>query len=472
MFSYPGVVPTDPRLDLRALLDAVEAAPPTAAVEALSAELAKEVGASEVSFLIADIIGGSLSRLARASRDGATPADGARPQSVPIEGTAAGRALSSQHVQLVQVGTQTGTGQQMDDDTADGVAGRSGGAAGLERHEGVEGGVWLYAPVTERGEAVGVLELLLPVAPDESTSAYLASAAHALAYVVIADRRYTDLYEFGARSAPLTLAAEIQRRLLPASYTCETGQFTLAGWLVPASEAGGDTFDFALDRDTLHLSITDAMGHGVMAAQLATLVVASLRNSRRSRATVLEQARTANDALHRHAGVDDLVTGMLFRLDLATGTAEVVNAGHVLPLLVRAGQVCELDLRADPAFGVLPGTGYRLQQAQLEPGDRLVLLTDGMLERNAVEAGVVELLPALHDLHPREAVQVLTGAVQEATGGELLDDATVLVMDWYGGPDQERRATAGATRGRASPAAPAQPARHEGEGAPPVRVDR
>ena len=73
-----------------------------------------------------------------------------------------------------------------------------------------------------------------------------------------------------------------------------------------------------------------------------------------------------------------------------------------------------------------------------------------MLERNAVEAGLVELLPQLGALHPREAVQALTGAVQQATGGELLDDATVLVMDGYGGPDQERLATAGATTGRAS----------------------
>ena len=81
---------TDPRLDLRALLDAVEVAPPTAAVEALSADLAKVIGASEVSFLIADIISGSLARLARTSPDGTTPADGAGARSVPIEGTAAG----------------------------------------------------------------------------------------------------------------------------------------------------------------------------------------------------------------------------------------------------------------------------------------------------------------------------------------------------------------------------------------------
>ena len=75
------------------------------------------------------------------------------------------------------------------------------------------------------------------------------SAAHALAYVVIAARQHTDVFEWGQRSTPFALAAEIQRRLLPASYTCEAGQFTLAGWLEPAAAVGGDTFDYTLDRD-------------------------------------------------------------------------------------------------------------------------------------------------------------------------------------------------------------------------------
>ena len=72
----------------------------------------------------------------------------------------------------------------------------------------------------------------------------------------------------------------------------------------------------------------------------------------------MEQAGAANDALHRHADGDQLVTGLLLRLDLATGCAQVINAGHVPPLLVRAGQVSELELHADPAFGVLPGVDY------------------------------------------------------------------------------------------------------------------
>ena len=124
-------------------------------------------------------------------------------------------------------------------------------------------------------------------------------AAHTLAFVVIANRRHTDLFEWGQRTTPFTLAAEIQRRLLPPSFTCEADSFTLSAWLEPAASIGGDTFDYSLARDLLHLSITDAVGHGVHSALTATLCVGGLRNARRRGGTLLEQAQAANQALHR-----------------------------------------------------------------------------------------------------------------------------------------------------------------------------
>ena len=100
----------------------------------------------------------------------------------------------------------------------------------------------------------------------------IARIGHMLAFVVIANRRHTDLFEWAQRSTAFTLPAEIQRRLLPAAFTCEAGAFTLSAWLEPAASIGGDTFDYSLARDVLHLSVTDAMGHGVASALTATLV--------------------------------------------------------------------------------------------------------------------------------------------------------------------------------------------------------
>ena len=115
------------------------------------------------------------------------------------------------------------------------------------------------------------------------------------------------------------------------------GAVTLAAWLQPAGEIGGDTFDFSLDRDALHLSMTDAMGHTMDAALLATVLVGGLRNARRRGVELAEQARLANDALVEQADESQFVTGLLVRIDLPRATAGIVNAGHPPPLRLRAG---------------------------------------------------------------------------------------------------------------------------------------
>src|SRR5438045_1278591 len=315
-------------LSLNALLAAVEAAPPVAAVDVLAGAVAEAIGAREVSFLIADFSGQSLIRLGHSGGKGKGRLQGKETaERVPLVGTPHGRALAAQAVEVI------------DED----------------------GGARLFAPVTSRGEAVGVLELVLEDFPAAQTVADVAQAAHFLAYVVIANRRYTDLFEWGQRSVPLSLAAEIQHRLLPGAFTCEAGQFTLAAWLQPAGEIGGDTFDFSLDRDTLHLSMTDAMGHTMEAALLATVLVGGLRNARRRGVDLAEQARLANDALAEQADESQFVSGLLVRIDLASATAAMVNAGHPPPLRLRAGRVEQVRLEADRPFGLQSGSEYRVQ---------------------------------------------------------------------------------------------------------------
>ena len=400
-------------LNLNSLLAAVEAAPPVAAVDVLAAALAEAVGAREVSFLIADFSGRSLIRLGHSGGEGPLRLQGKETAEwVPLAGTPQGRALAAQAVEVIAE----------------------------------DGGARLFAPVTSRGEAVGVLELGLESFPVEQTVADVALAAHFLAYVVIANRRYTDLFEWGQRSVPLSLAAEIQHRLLPGSFTCEAGQFTLAAWLQPAGEIGGDTFDFSLDRDALHLSMTDAMGHTMDAALLATVLVGGLRNARRRGVGLAEQARLANDALAEQADESQFVTGLLVRIDLPRATAGIVNAGHPPPLRLRAGRVDQVLLEADRPFGLRPGGGYRVQALPLEVDDRLMFVTDGMLEREAAGMNISAILTEGADMHPREAVQHLTQAVLQASGGRLRDDATALCLDWHGGPPRDRDATSGANR--------------------------
>ncbi len=311
----------------------------------------------------------------------------------------------------------------------------------------------VLAPVTERGEVIGLLELVLPDGPSDQTTTEVASLAHLLAFVVIANRRHTDLFEWGQRSRPLSLSAEIQQRLLPGSRTCEGGAFTLAGWLEPAAEIAGDTFDYILARDTLHLSMTDAMGHGVGAALTATLCVGALRGARRQGGSLAEQAAAANAAVIAHAARcddDDFVTGLLGRVDLATGTLHLINAGHVPPYLVRGDDIRVLSLPVHLPFGMFAASVYEPAVVPLQPGDRVVLVTDGMLERGAERIDLPGAIRETASLHPREAVATLADSVLAATGHALSDDATTLCLDWYGGHGQDRRTTGGSDVLRAS----------------------
>jgi len=133
-----------------------------------------------------------------------------------------------------------------------------------------------------------------------------------------------------------------------------------------------------------------------------------------------------------------------------------VNAGHPPPLRLRGGRVEQVPLEADRPFGLLPGRGYRVQVLPLEVGDRLMFVSDGMLERDAASVSLDGILSASRDMHAREAVQHLTQAVLEASGGQLLDDATALCLDWHGGPRRDRDAASGADReGRLDQAASA-----------------
>src|SRR5215203_5470216 len=406
------------RLDLGSLLASVEAAAPVAAVDVFAAELGNRLAAEEVTFLISDFNGSALVRLSHHKGGGLHRSLGSdAAETVPLAGTPYDHVVRTQRLQLYPA----------------------------------DEGTRVLAPVTDRGDVIGVLEMLLPADPDADTVDYISSAAHALGYVVIVNRRFTDLFEWGQRSQPFSLAAEIQRRLLPTSLTCEAGQFTVAGAVEPAGDVGGDTFDYILDRHMLHVSLTDALGHQEEAALLASLLVGSLRNSRRSGATLAEQASRANSALLQHARTDQFVTGQLLRIDLVAGTAAMVNAGHPGPLRRRDGRVDAIELAADPPFGIVPDIGYRVQPVVLSPGDRLVFVTDGVLERNAATADVIGLVAATGDLHPREVVQEINRAVLRAVDGKLRDDATVLCLDWYGGGERDREADAGANQHGASP---------------------
>lgn len=419
---------TSTGVTLSHLLDASENAYPVEAVHAVTRELAARLGAAAAHLLIADLSGRALVRLSDAPLPhGATVAPdegdpGVRVDAeesaavLPFDGGPAEQAFVTQSVRVLAPGAGL-TGTQTSDHWT------------------------VLAPVTERGEALGLLEMCLPTEPDAAGLDEIVNTAHILGFVVIANRRHTDLFEWGQRTTPFTLPAEIQRRLLPDATTCEAGSFTLSGWLEPAADVGGDTFDYSLGRDVLHLSVTDAMGHDVGSALTATLCVGSLRNTRRKGGSLAEQAAAANAALHEHAPHEGFTTGLLGRLALKTGTLTLICAGHVVPYLARDGQVAPVDLPAGLPLGLFADAEYEAVDVVLRPGDRLVMVTDGMLERNAASLDLIGEIAASRPLHPRDLTRHLADSVVRLSPPALADDATLLVLDWHGshgsaGPDR------------------------------------
>ncbi|MET9503696.1 PP2C family protein-serine/threonine phosphatase [Streptomyces sp. NPDC006622] len=400
-------------MTLAGVLAAAEAAAPVESLDVVARMLKEHLGAVSVSFLITDFTGGSVVRLGAAgSVETDEPA-----RRITLRGTLYDDVIRSQRPSAEDKG---------------------GGAL-----------VRVVAPVTNRGDAIGLLELFLPAAPDAEVMREVGETAHALAYIVIANRSFTDVYQWGRRTVPLSLAAEIQHRLLPASLACEAAQFAVAGALEPADHVGGDTFDYVIDRDTVQLSVTDAMGHDVDAALLATLLVGALRRARRAGGDLAEQARQADQAMREH-GRQGYVTGQLLRISLIDGRAEFVNAGHPWPLRMRNGQVREITPKIDMPFGFHAPHTYRVQSLDLRAGDRLVMLTDGMLERNANRLDLSDLVVRTRALHPREAARTLIGAVVDANQGHLQDDATVMCLDWHGVGSSPRDAATGADLSDAS----------------------
>jgi serine phosphatase RsbU (regulator of sigma subunit) len=413
------------------MLDTAEGASPLEAVEAVTRELGAALGAVTISFLIADLSGRGLVRLSHVigrsdllTQDSRGVRRDAEETAVlmPFDGGPVEQAMRTQQLRVLPPGKSYMGGLRAEQWT-------------------------VLAPVTERGEVLGLLEMSLPTEPAAGTIAEITRTAHLMGFVIIANRRHTDLFEWGQRSTPFSLPAEIQRRLLPSAFTCEGGAFTLSAWLEPAANVGGDTFDYSVGRDALHLSITDAMGHGVASALTATLCVGSLRNTRRQGASLLDQAAAANTALSQYAidaAEDGYATGLLGRLDLTTRNLALVNAGHVAPYLARGRHVQPLDLAIRLPLGLFAEETYSVTDLQLEVGDRIVFVTDGMLERNASALDLVAMIDQTRTVHPREATRMLADLVLQATGSALADDATLLVLDWRGHHGADRITVAGA----------------------------
>ncbi|PZT70318.1 phosphatase [Streptomyces sp. SW4] len=318
-------------------------------------------------------------------------------------------------------------------------AGRAFGAQEPYVEAGQDGLVRAHLPVSVRGDRLGVLTVTLPEAEhtDEGVRE-LAEVADVLAHEVIVAERDTDVYLQARRKDRLTLAAEMQWQLLPGR-SCSRPEYELGAQLEPAYAIFGDNFDWSATADRLMLYVTNGMGEGIEASLLTNLAINALRNARRAGIPIADQAALADQAVYAHYHGRCYLSVLMFDFDLATGRARVVDAGSPQLLRLRGGTVERITFEAQLPLGMFEETDYVAQDFLVEPGDRLVFVSDGVYAVASPQGeayGDAALARAITSTRLLPAAEVPRAILRELTGhrGRPVpdDDALVVCLDWHG----------------------------------------
>ncbi|GAA2514543.1 PP2C family protein-serine/threonine phosphatase [Winogradskya humida] len=333
-----------------------------------------------------------------------------QPEPVAVDGTVAGRAYTTGRPQVVEVD---------------------------------HGGHVVWIPLLDGSERMGVLQVVTGGPLDEQAVDDYATVAALVGELVVTCDLYSDTIERLRRREPMRLAAEMLRAQLP-PLTFATSRVVIAGILEPCYDVGGDAFDYAVNEDTAHLALFDAVGHGsaggMRAVILASIALAAYRNARRGGLDLTATYHHLDDAVRDHDRTG-MITAVLAELDQDTGILRVISAGHPSGIVLRGGRVVTVL----PTPTALPVTlGDRrppvVIQEALEPGDQVLLYTDGITEARGKDGdpfGVDRLIDfatraVADDLPAAETARRLVHAILEYQQDCLQDDATILLLQWQG----------------------------------------
>ncbi|MFE8949620.1 PP2C family protein-serine/threonine phosphatase [Streptomyces sp. NPDC007856] len=319
------------------------------------------------------------------------------------------------------------------------VAGRAFGAQEPVVESASGGRVRVHLPVSVRGDRQGVLSVTLAHRGGvRELLGELSDIAEVLGHELLVAERDTDIYVQARRKDRLTLAAEMQWQLLPGR-SCSRREYELAGQLEPAYAIFGDNFDWSATADRLTLYVTNGMGEGIEASLLTNLAINALRNARRAGLAIDDQAALADQAVYAHYRGRGYLSVLMFDFDLAAGRAEVVDAGSPQMLRLRGGTVEHVTFEAQLPLGMFEETDYVAQEFQVEPGDRLVFVSDGVYavaDPKGEAYGDVALARAIQATRLLPAADVPRAILRELTGhrGRCApdDDALVVCLDWHG----------------------------------------
>jgi hypothetical protein len=299
-----------------------------------------------------------------------------------------------------------------------------------------DGGRRVWVPMIDGAERLGVVGFTVEEL-DETLERRAVRLASLITQFIVTKSQYTDHYALAARRREMSVAAEMQWRLLP-PLTCTTRQFALSALVEPAYDIGGDVFDYALNDDVAHVMIADAVGHGLEAVWPASLALGSFRRSRRRGLDLPETYAAVSRQIMDQFDDGTFVTSVILQFDTNNGRLRWINAGHPPPLLIREGRVSD-TLQCRPSLPLGIGESpVEIADVTLQPWDRVLFFTDGVIEgrrKGADPFGVERLADAvsretLAGNGPAETMRRLAKAVLDHQEHELRDDFTLLVIEY------------------------------------------
>ena len=312
------------------------------------------------------------------------------------------------------------------------------GLAELRQHLAGYRGVEIV-PLWLRGSAIGVLLTLGRPRRDLAELARQAAAA-----VVLADK-YTDAFARAQRRKHPKAAAEMQQAMLPPRIARVTGG-EVAGNVLPSYDVAGDWFDVVENSDGVWLSLADGLRGGTRATASAAVALGALRASRRSDGTITEALLVMHRTLKEMPGPRAEMSAVIAHWDPASHELQVANCGHIPPIVIREdGSPEKLAGSRGRGLGGRSAPRPMQRSTSLEPGDRLVMVSDGVVEGGKGKAGlgvdgVIEAALRSERATAADTVRKIHTAVMDKAD-ELEDDATALCLSAQRPERRGRRGT-------------------------------
>ena len=272
-------------------------------------------------------------------------------------------------------------------------------------------GVRIHLPLLDGGDQVWVMAVTLDSVDDDDRR-LLHRISGLVADLLVTKHGYSDLFFRVRRGESMSVAAEIQWSLLP-PLAMIMPRVAVAGILEPAYDVAGDSFDYALNGDILHVVMIDAMGHGLDAATMATVAIGAYRHARRAGIGLSAIYDFMDRAVADQFGPEHFVTDHRVAGRLTAPTTLPVGLG---------------------------GSEPRISELKLERGDRVLCFSDGLVEEHytsGTEFGEDQLINCVNQLERtgrgiRAVTRALSHTLKQARGGHTTDDATLLMVEWRG----------------------------------------